>query len=146
MDATDRVLESLDNPRKTGPDSYLARCPAHDDRSPSLSIKRADGRVLLHCFAGCEVGDVLAAIGRTLADLFDEPLSHHRPPLGHNERKRYGQALEAMKALRHELIVVDLATKAMRNGQLEQSDLQRLDTARARINASLELSGPGVNV
>lgn len=57
-------------------------CPAHEDRSPSLSVKEADdGRVLVHCFAGCETADVLAALGRTLADLFDGPRPDGwRPP------------------------------------------------------------------
>ena len=32
---------------------WMARCPAHDDRTPSLSIRQAEDRVLVHCFAGC---------------------------------------------------------------------------------------------
>jgi hypothetical protein len=39
----------------------MACCPAHDDRNPSLSVRRApDGRVLVHCFAGCSLDAVLA--------------------------------------------------------------------------------------
>ena len=38
-------------------------CPAHDDRSPSLSVSETrDGRVLVHCFAGCSQADVIAAL------------------------------------------------------------------------------------
>lgn len=46
----------------------MCRCPAHDDATPSLSVTgKADGRVLLHCFAGCEGGAVIAALrGRGL--------------------------------------------------------------------------------
>jgi len=48
-----------------------ARCPAHQDGTASLSLEEGtDGRVLLHCFAGCETKDVTAAAGLTLADLF----------------------------------------------------------------------------
>jgi putative DNA primase/helicase len=44
---------------------FIARCPAHDDRSPSLSLAQAsDGRILLHCFAGCQSTDVIAALRR----------------------------------------------------------------------------------
>jgi hypothetical protein len=52
-----------------------AQCPAHDDGNPSLSIRqRDDGNgVLVHCHAGCETRDVLAAIGLTVGDLFDAP-------------------------------------------------------------------------
>jgi hypothetical protein len=43
----------------------LCLCPAHDDRNPSLSIRLGDHRLLYHCFAGCEIRDVLRAM-RTL--------------------------------------------------------------------------------
>jgi hypothetical protein len=46
-----------------------------------LSLRELDdGRVLLHDFGGCETGDVLAAIGLQLSDLFDKRLAHHLPP------------------------------------------------------------------
>ena len=48
----------------------LHHCPAHPDRRPSLSVRRAaDGRWLLHCFAGCDTETILAAAGLTFADL-----------------------------------------------------------------------------
>lgn len=49
----------------------MARCPAHQDRHPSLSIKVGhDGRILLHCFSGCAPEAVVAALGLTMGDLF----------------------------------------------------------------------------
>jgi len=55
----------------TSGEGYRARCPVHDDRHPSLSIKEApDGRVLLHCFAGCTAEEIVAAIGMQTQDLF----------------------------------------------------------------------------
>jgi putative DNA primase/helicase len=48
--------------RKVG-DSWMARCPAHDDRKPSLSIRDADdGKILLHCHAGCGQERVITAL------------------------------------------------------------------------------------
>lgn len=50
---------------------YVARCPAHPDRSPSLSLREGDdGRILVYCFAGCSVQDVCAALGIEISDLF----------------------------------------------------------------------------
>ena len=50
---------------------YKARCPAHDDQAPSLTITVGqDNRILVHCFAGCSAEDIVAALGSTLADLF----------------------------------------------------------------------------
>ena len=46
-------------------------CPAHDDRRPSLSIRRGvDRRWLLHCFGGCRPEAILKAAGLTWADLY----------------------------------------------------------------------------
>ena len=60
--------------------TWALRCPVHDDRVASLSASTGDdGRVLLHCHAGCAVGDILAAVGLTTADLFDEPRPMAQP-------------------------------------------------------------------
>lgn len=54
-------------------DDHAARCSAHEDRRPSLSITEGrDGRILLHCHAGCTPDAVLAAARLTMADLFPE--------------------------------------------------------------------------
>src|SRR6516225_1234888 len=48
--------------RKIG-GGWMARCPAHDDREPSLSIRDVeDGKVLVHCHAGCDQAQVIAAL------------------------------------------------------------------------------------
>jgi hypothetical protein len=47
--------------RKAG-GGWTARCPAHDDRKPSLSIHTKHGKVLVRCHAGCERADVIAAL------------------------------------------------------------------------------------
>jgi len=50
---------------------YMARCPGHDDDRRSLSVReRADGTVLVHCFAGCATPHVLRAVGLRMSDLF----------------------------------------------------------------------------
>jgi hypothetical protein len=41
---------------------YMAPCPAHDDRSPSLSITERGGRILVHCHAGCPQAHIIAAL------------------------------------------------------------------------------------
>src|SRR6476659_5098104 len=48
--------------RKAG-GAWMARCPAHDDREPSLSIRKGDdGKVLVRCHAGCDQERVIAAL------------------------------------------------------------------------------------
>ena len=66
----DVVLTRLERVRRSG-DGWVARCPAHEDRSPSLSVREGgDGRVLVYCHAGCCTEDVVAAIGLSMRDLF----------------------------------------------------------------------------
>ena len=42
--------------------AWIAACPSHDDRNPSLSIRKKDGKVLVHCHAGCSQSDVVDAL------------------------------------------------------------------------------------
>lgn len=56
-------LSLLVNVTENADGGYTALCPAHNDTKPSLSIKQADnGRVLVHCFAGCAFKDILTAM------------------------------------------------------------------------------------
>lgn len=69
MTPTELVLSRLQNHRRSG-NNYAAKCPAHDDRQASLSVGTGDdGRALLRCFAGCEIGDIVGALGLTLSDI-----------------------------------------------------------------------------
>lgn len=65
----DTVLGMLRGVHRSG-DKATARCPAHDDRTPSLSVKAEDdGRILLKCHAGCLTEEVLAALGLNFEDV-----------------------------------------------------------------------------
>ncbi|MFC1783758.1 phage/plasmid primase, P4 family [Planctomycetota bacterium] len=76
----DEILERLGSvvrPSSGSKWQWQARCPAHDDRNPSLSIRQEpNGKILLHCQAGCKIENVCKALGMNLTDLFpDEPKS-----------------------------------------------------------------------
>lgn len=65
------ILSRLHKVRACSKSKWIACCPAHDDSSPSLSIcETEDGTLLIKCFAGCTISDVMAAIEMTVADLF----------------------------------------------------------------------------
>ncbi len=67
----DRVLPLLAKVRLRQPGQWSACCPAHNDKGPSLSVREtSEGAVLLHCFAGCSVTEIVGAIGLELHDLF----------------------------------------------------------------------------
>ncbi len=66
----DRVLSHLEGVRGSG-EGYMAQCPHHSDRQASLSVKAADdGKVLLHCMAGCDTRSVVESAGLSWVDLF----------------------------------------------------------------------------
>ncbi|MFN3562733.1 MAG: DUF3987 domain-containing protein, partial [Chloroherpetonaceae bacterium] len=62
------LLSKFQNATKSG-NGYKALCPAHNDKTPSLSITEKDGKILVHCFAGCSTESVLDAVGLTMQDL-----------------------------------------------------------------------------
>jgi hypothetical protein len=67
----DELVKYLDRVSSTGSGTWRARCPAHADSNPSLSVKRGEGdRVLLRCHAGCSVAEILRALGFQFTDLF----------------------------------------------------------------------------
>ena len=129
MTPIETVLDRLEKVRKGRPGQWLARCPGHDDNSPSLSVRETpDGAVLLHCFCGCETTDVVAAMGLEMTALF--------PP---NERpvsapKRIANLLTATQALELAAGEILLSALALTN-HLAGITLTPTDTERLRIAA-----------
>lgn len=79
-----RVLDALERagsqPRRAGR-GWSARCPAHEDRTPSLSLGVGrDGRVLVRCWAGCDTRTVLGVLGVGWSGLFATPPESSRRP------------------------------------------------------------------
>jgi hypothetical protein len=128
--AAQLILDRLQRAKQTGPGRWIACCPAHDDRTPSLSIRELeDGRVLLHDFGGCETGDVLAAIGMQFSDLFDGPLSHRLPPT--NSRI---PARDLLELVGHEIDVAGiLLTEIVEGRGCSELAWERLAQAAQRI-------------
>lgn len=117
----EKVLERLHKVKQAGSGKWKACCPAHDDKDPSLSIKEgSDGRVLLHCWAGCETRDVTAAIGLELRDLFPGEKQPRRGP--------------SKQALMYERFIYQIGVNTiMRGEKLTSVDRQRFDLARQRL-------------
>ena len=69
MDA-ENVLGLLDGVQSRGSGKWMACCPAHDDRSPSLSIKEGERGLLIRCWAGCDLRQIAQALGLRVSDFF----------------------------------------------------------------------------
>jgi hypothetical protein len=131
-----KLLNRLDCVKQRAPGRWLARCPAHPDRSPSLSIRELeDGRVLVHDFGGCEVGDVLQAIDLTISDLLPEPLQRAGGEGGRGSRTVRIPARDLLEILSAETsVVVILAADLLEGRAIGSKDWQRLALAAARIH------------
>jgi len=124
----EKILGALTRVLKSGEGQWRALCPAHGSKSRSLSVREVDGRVLIHCFAGCEVEDILAAVGLQFSDLYEQPLGHRLRPVGGLS------ASERLALLEHESFVILLLVSDMQNGPIPKQDLDRLMCAVGRIS------------
>jgi hypothetical protein len=128
--SADQLLSRLERVRRTGPGRWMALCPTHKDRSPSLAIRENDGRTLVHCFAGCGVEEVLNAVSLDFDALYPErALSHHKAP----ERKPW-RIGDVVRALEHELGIACIALGDVERGRpVSDSDRVRYGQCRERI-------------
>jgi len=135
----DAIRIRLEGVRRSGKGD-LARCPAHADKDPSLSIKEGDdGRVLLHCFAGCAPADIVAAMGLTMADLFPPSNQPRRPlPAPGVSRRELEEAVEFEKS-----VLYFLKSDAKNGRPISTTDMQRGQEARKRIAIAREALNHG---
>ncbi len=133
------LLDRLDGVKHTGPGRFMARCPAHDDRSPSLGVKDCgDGVTVVNCLAGCETEDVLSAVGLTFSDLYPERIAteHSYKPV----RQRF-DARQVLEGISHEVIVVCLIAEKYAS-IIGDKDEARLMLAATRLNTALDAAPP----
>ena len=135
----DALLSGLDGVKQTGSGKYVAQCPAHEDESPSLAIKDCgDGRVLLHCFAGCETADVLNAIGLTFSDVMPERIGGD-----HSYRPQSFDARQVLATLDHEsLVVAIIGADFLEHKEIDVPTWSRLAQGVHRINSARAIAAP----
>jgi len=131
------LLSKLDKVKPTGRGRWIACCPAHEDRSPSLSVRELDdGRILLHCFAECEVTEVLGALGLAFEDLYPKDVGHGKP------MRRPFPAADVLRVIGFEALLVATAAGNIAQGvELKEEDRERLKVAASRIQRAVEASG-----
>lgn len=133
------LLARLQGVRPAGPGRWNARCPAHQDKAPSLSIKETGERVLVHCFTGCDPSDVLTAVGLKWSDLYPDrwKCAAFRPNEAAAAYAR--RTLAAVDPLDIEREILRIAAADLRAGK-DQSveDRARVELAVLRLEAAQE--------
>lgn len=91
--------------RPAGRNRWQARCPAHDDRHPSLTITQGHSGVLLKDWShGCTPEQITAALGMRVADLFDVPMT--QATRREVELRRATQAIENARKRRRRIALM----------------------------------------
>lgn len=139
MSPSEKLLSCLDRVKTTGVGKWMACCPAHDDGSPSLAIKEAGrGGVLIHCFAGCSAAEVVASVGLSLADLFEDKPCHARG----DKWRPVMPAADALRSLVKDAYLVGVIAANMNDfGEISDEDRASLIGAITRMDAALINSG-----
>jgi len=134
MTPVERLLSRLEKVKgRNG--SWTACCPAHNDKSPSLAVREGeDGRVLIHCFGGCETINVIQALGMDMNDLFPPRREWSGETHTTKPMKPAFYASDLLRIISFECLVVSICAYDMSHGKkiLEQ-DMDRLKLAQQRI-------------
>ena len=127
----EQFLSALEKVKSTGHNKWMACCPVHSDKTPSLAIRLAEGeRILFHCF-GCQANgiEICNAMGINPEEMF--------PPRDKNwKRERVPfPADQILVALANEATILELAANDMAHGV--KVDEQRVALARDRITTAV---------
>lgn len=128
----DVLLNRLDKVKPCGDAKWKACCPAHEDRTPSLVLTELrDGRILLHCFAGCDPSEIMAAVGLRLSDLF--------PDGAINEFRSWKEFRKQKQEKDHERLILEMAEESRKRGErLSPQDLEREKEAWLRVHENAD--------
>lgn len=137
MDMIQDLLLRLDKVKSVGGGRFVACCSAHEDKTPSLSLAQlSDGRILIHCFAGCAPIDILNAVGMEMIDLFPKGcLGEFRGWEQLKKRKQQTVVQKLKDTVDHERMILAMATKMRTDGlRLTKQDLEREKQAYIEVH------------
>lgn len=125
MTPAENLLPRLDKVSQVIPGRWKARCPAHDDKNPSVRITETDdGTLLVKCWAGCTASEIVTAIGLEMRDLF--------PSCGEAPRRTGPSRVAVM----FERMVCRIGQSLVAQGtELSAEDWRRLELAQQRLKS-----------
>ena len=131
------ILPRLEKVKRTGRANWLACCPAHEDKHPSMTIHETDdGRILVHCHAECSFEAIANAVGLGWDVWFPPKPVDYTPPV-----KRPFPAADVLAAVQWECQLVAVAACNVANGvELSAEDKARLLVAHQRITEARRLA------
>ena len=134
----EEFVSRLQKVRRTGPHSWLACCPAHDDNNPSMTVAEKEPELLLVCCQSqrCGIDEIAGAVGMEVADFFPPRLTEFRP-----RDKRPFPAADVLKAIADEAGILYIVLCDSDWGKpLSKADIDRAKLALERIRAARSLA------
>ena len=133
----ENLLQLLENVKATGRQKWMACCPAHDDGYPSLAITELDdGRILIHCFAGCGAAEILVALDLDFSALYPDTPSSSLPKV----RKPWN-ASDVLSALALEALLAWHYANKISNGEtITEAERERLLLCATRLLQGWEVA------
>lgn len=148
----DMILGLLSGVKPTDDCKWMARCPAHGDKTPSLSVAEGDrGRVLLHCFAGCSFDKICVALDidkRELLQADDRrvPASQH-PRKPSDNRRSYPSMDDAVRAVTEQVNGKVVASWHYKDADDNEAfRIIRLKTPNGKTYRPISVNGKGWRV
>jgi hypothetical protein len=135
MTPTENFISRLEGLQPRGHGKWMARCPAHEDRSASLAITETGDTFLIKCFAECSAAQIMASLGLELSDFYPKKTDQHFV----RGQKRPFSAQQILQGIAVELRVVSIITDDLARGKvLPKQDQERFLVARQRIFTAIE--------
>lgn len=134
--SVDNLLSRLEKVKRHGHGKYMCRCPAHNDKTASLTVTdNGDGRILINCFAGCDTYTVLRSVGLDWQDVMPENY------LGHNVKPvpKLLYPSEALELIKRECMIITLCAMDISKGRfLKDDEMERMKQAMQFIHKAIE--------
>lgn len=131
------LLSRLDGLKQHSESHGMAQCPAHDDKSASLSWRDTGDRWLLNCFRGCSALDICNALGVEFRLLFHD--SRIKASYLYHGKQR-ANPRDALRSLAEEAVVVwIIACDLQDDGEVDEQTMERLALAVDRLQKAKEV-------
>lgn len=137
-DKVSNFLNKLNKVQGRGRDSWVACCPSHDDKNPSLKVDIKNDKILIKCWSGCSTEDILGSVGMDFDDIFPDKAIYHRSS---GDRPTLSSS-DALRIIKYEAMIiymmgVDLRAKKIPN----EEDHNRFVLAVGRVKDAMDAAG-----
>ena len=137
-DKVTNFLNRLHKVKSSGRDSWMACCPAHEDKNPSMKIDIKNDKILIKCWTGCSVEDILGAVGMDFSDILpDKPLYHRS-----SGTSPMLSSADALRIVKYEAAIIMMYGQDLIAGKtVSEEDRQRFVLAVERVGDAMEAAG-----